>query len=28
LIPNEEHDSVFVIFPKSDGAPIVLRLRY
>ena len=28
MIPHEEHDSVFVIFPKSDGAPIVLRLHY
>ena len=27
-IPNEEHDNVFMIIPKSDGAPIVLHLRY
>jgi len=27
-IGPKEHDNLFVIIPKSDGAPIVLRLRY
>jgi hypothetical protein len=27
-IPPFEYDNLFVIFPKSDGPPVVLRLRY
>jgi hypothetical protein len=27
-IPLFEYDNLFVIFPKSDGPPVVLRLRY
>ena len=27
-IPETEYDNVFVVFPKSDGRPTVLRLRF
>jgi broad specificity phosphatase PhoE len=27
-IASKEYDNLFVIIPKSDGAPLVLRLRY
>jgi broad specificity phosphatase PhoE len=27
-IASKEYDSLFVIIPKSDGSPLVLRLRY
>jgi hypothetical protein len=27
-IPETEYDNLFVVIPKSDGSPTVLRLRY
>jgi broad specificity phosphatase PhoE len=27
-IGPKEHDNLFVIIPKSDGAPVVIRIRY
>jgi broad specificity phosphatase PhoE len=27
-IASKEYDNLFVIIPKSDGSPLVLRLRY
>jgi hypothetical protein len=27
-IPETEYDNLFVVFPKSDGPPTVLPLRY
>jgi hypothetical protein len=27
-IPETEFDNLFVLTPKADGSPIVMRLRY
>ena len=27
-IPETEYDNLFVLFPKSEGAPTLLRLRF
>jgi hypothetical protein len=27
-IPLDEYNNLFVIVPKADGAPLVIRLRY